>query len=123
MSSRPIALIALSVPYSDNKRYNRALQPWVSDRLARVWQFLIETSSVTAASVFVHCVQAIRRNALIQRVSTTDKEFHFQNWFEARLKELGLRFDRGGRNSYPDFRMVATTDGFELKGLAYPGRD
>jgi hypothetical protein len=60
---------------------------------------------------------------LIERVSTTDKEYHFQNWFRARLNETGLNFEVGGRNSYPDFRMVATTDGFELKGLAYPGRD
>lgn len=66
---------------------------------------------------------AIRNNVLIERVSATDKEFHFQNWFKARLHEFGQNFEVGGRNSYPDFRMVATTDGYELKGLAYPGRD
>jgi hypothetical protein len=60
---------------------------------------------------------------LIHRVSSTDKEFHFQNWFKARLEHAGLHFEIGGRNSYPDFRMVAETDGYELKGLAYPGRD
>jgi hypothetical protein len=38
------------------------------------------------------------------------------------LEETGLHFEAGGRNSYPDFRMVAGTEGFELKGLAYPGR-
>ena len=27
------------------------------------------------------------------------------------------------RSSYPDFRLVASTDGFEVKGLAYPGRE
>ena len=78
---------------------------------------------MTAVVVFAYCVEAIRKNVLIQRVSKTDKEFHFQNWFKARLQELGQNFEIGGRNSYPDFRMVATTDGFELKGLAYPGRD
>jgi hypothetical protein len=78
---------------------------------------------MTAATVFIHCVQAIRGNVLIRRVSRTDKEFHFQNWFKARLEELGQNFEIGGRNSYPDFRMVAATDGYELKGLAYPGRD
>ena len=57
------------------------------------------------------------------RESSTDKQFHFQNWFRARLEETQLHFETGGRNSYPDFRMVATTDGFEVKGLAYPGRD
>jgi hypothetical protein len=36
---------------------------------------------------------------------------------------VGLHFEVGGRNTYPDFRMVATTEGYELKGLAYPGRD
>jgi hypothetical protein len=78
---------------------------------------------MTAAAVFQRSVQAIRDGALIKRVSTKDKEFHFQNWFEQRLEELGSPFEVGGRNSYPDFRMVGTTDGFELKGLAYPGRD
>lgn len=78
---------------------------------------------MTAARVFAHCVEAIQNGVLITRVSTTDKEYHFQNWFKARLEKIGDNFEIGGRNSYPDFRMVATTDGFELKGLAYPGRD
>jgi hypothetical protein len=78
---------------------------------------------MTARVVFQYCVRAIRRGCLIERVSATDKEFHFQNWFRARLEELGLHFEVGGRNSYPDFRMVSTTEGYELKGLAYPGRD
>lgn len=73
--------------------------------------------------VFKHCVEAIRGGTLIQRVSATDKEFHFQNWFKARLEELGQHFEIGGRNSYPDFRLVQATEGYELKGLAYPGRD
>lgn len=60
---------------------------------------------------------------MIRRVSNTDKEFHFQNWFKQRLKDMHLNFEEGGRNSYPDFRMVSTTEGYELKGLAYPGRD
>lgn len=75
-----------------------------------------------AAQLFAHCVQAIRDSKLIQRVSTTDKEFHFQYWFKDRLSAVTPNFEEGGRNSYPDFRMVETTDGFELKGLAYPGR-
>jgi len=77
---------------------------------------------VTALIIFNRCVEAIRNGSLIERVSTTDKEFHFQNWFKARLEEMALNFEVGGRNSYPDFRMVATTEGYELKGLAYPGR-
>jgi hypothetical protein len=78
---------------------------------------------MTIARIFACCVEAVRNNVLIRRVSATDKEFHFQNWFKARLEELGQNFEVGGRNSYPDFRMVAATDGYEVKGLAYPGRD
>lgn len=77
----------------------------------------------TVVRVFTHCVEAIRNGTLIQRESSTDKEYHFQNWFKSRMEETGENFEIGGRNSYPDFRMVATTDGFELKGLAYPGRE
>jgi hypothetical protein len=78
---------------------------------------------MTPVTLFVRCVEAIRQGLLIERVSSTDKEYHFQNWFRARLEETGLNFEAGGRNSYPDFRMVASTEGYELKGLAYPGRD
>lgn len=60
---------------------------------------------------------------LFSRVSSSDKEFHFQNWFENRLRETGFKYEIGGRNTYPDFRIVSATDGYELKGLAYPGRD
>ncbi len=78
---------------------------------------------MTVLSVFQRCVEAISEGVLIARESRQDKEFHFQNWFKARLEEVGHPFDAGGRNSYPDFRIVEFTDGYELKGLAYPGRD
>lgn len=78
---------------------------------------------MAAQDVFKLCVEAIRGGELVRRVSSTDKEFHFQNWFRGRLEKVGQNFEIGGRNSYPDFRMVTTTDGYELKGLAYPGRD
>lgn len=77
----------------------------------------------TFFTIFKRCVEAINQGILIQRVSSTDKEFHFQNWFQNRLKEIKINFEVGGRNSYPDFRIVKTTDGYEVKGLAYPGRD
>jgi hypothetical protein len=73
--------------------------------------------------VFARCAEAMRTNRLISRESRTDKEFHFQNWFQARLRETGLNFDAGGRNTYPDFRIVTPAIGFEVKGLAYPGRE
>jgi len=80
-------------------------------------------SGLPFLDVFVRCAEGIVGGKLITRESRRDKEFHFQNWFRARLSETGLNFEVGGRNSYPDFRLVATTDGFEVKGLAYPGRE
>ena len=76
-----------------------------------------------APVIFRHCVDAIDAGGLIERESSKDKEFHFQNWFMDRLVGTGLNFEQGGRNSYPDFRLVQFTEGYELKGLAYPGRD
>ena len=81
----------------------------------------------TVLSVFKRCVEAIREGVLIQQISDTDKEYHFQNWFEGRLAEAGkeadFEYEVAGRNIYPDFRIVSVTEGYELKGLAYPGRD
>lgn len=74
-------------------------------------------------TVFRQCVEAIRASVLIRRESTNDKEFHFQNWFTERLDATSLLYDQSGRNSYPDFKLVNHTVGFELKALAYPGRD
>lgn len=73
--------------------------------------------------IFAQCVTAIRANRLIKRENRQDKEFHFQNWFLSRLNELKLNHEAGSRNSYPDFRLVHLQEGFEIKGLAYPGRE
>jgi hypothetical protein len=73
--------------------------------------------------IFTQASQAILDGTLIRQVSRTDKEFHFQNWFQARIDACGVRYDRGGRNTYPDFALVEYTEGFEIKGLAYPGRE
>jgi hypothetical protein len=83
----------------------------------------MDQQGMTVMSVFRRCVEAIREGSLIERESSRDKEFHFQDWFRKRLVETGLNFDQGGRNSYPDFALVRFTDGYEIKGLAYPGRD
>lgn len=72
--------------------------------------------------IFKTCVEAINAGRLINRVSTTDKEFHFQNWFRDCLFDSKRNFDENGRNSFPDFSMVDSTEGFEVKGLAYAGR-
>lgn len=73
--------------------------------------------------VFLACDDAIRHGVLIHRESRHDKEFHFQDWFGARLTELGIAYDPPARNSYPDFRLVQPPEGYEVKGLAYPGRE
>ena len=77
----------------------------------------------SVVDVFLQCDQAILRGQLINRASRTDKEFHFQDWFQARLDEMNLAYDAPARNSYPDFRIVESPTGYEVKGLAYPGRE
>ncbi|MGB8191988.1 MAG: hypothetical protein WCF67_08720 [Chitinophagaceae bacterium] len=73
--------------------------------------------------LFIKCIEAIKGMILIERESSSDKEFHFQNWVRDRIQSTGFDFDAPGRNSFPDFRMVKSPIGFEVKGLAYPGRD
>ena len=79
--------------------------------------------SVAVVDMFLQCDQAIRRGRLIHRTSRADKEFHFQDWFQERLDELKVLYDPPARNSYPDFRLVSSPVGYEIKGLAYPGRE
>lgn len=76
----------------------------------------------TIYDIYSHCVAAIINNILIHRESAKDKEFHFQNWVRDCLASTNIHFEEGGRNSYPDFRMVHQPEGIEVKGLAYPGR-
>lgn len=78
---------------------------------------------MNATAIFKNCVLAIRQGNLIEREAANDKEFHFQNWFKKRLEAMSLNFDSPGRNTYPDFRLVHSPEGYELKGLAYPGRE
>jgi len=73
--------------------------------------------------IFRACVNAVEQAVLITRVSRTDKEFHFQNWFEERLRAIQVLYDKSGRNSYPDFTLVEFAEGYEVKGLAWPGRE
>jgi hypothetical protein len=77
----------------------------------------------TCYDIFLECATAIRRGVLIESVSAKDKEYHFQNWFDRRLANLGIEFDEPGRNTYPDFRLVKTPEGYEVKALAWPGRE
>jgi hypothetical protein len=73
--------------------------------------------------IFAECAGAIANGDLIQKVSASDKEYHFQNWVMDRLDACGLNYDEPGRNTYPDFRLVDSNEGFEVKGLAWPGRE
>lgn len=73
--------------------------------------------------IFEQCVLAVQRGELIESVSAKDKEFHFQNWFEKRLCTLACHYEKSGRNTYPDFSLVRYTEGYEIKGLAWPGRE
>ena len=73
--------------------------------------------------VFLTCCKAMENATLIHRVSRSDKEFHFQNWVRDRLTESGADHDSGGRNSYPDFTLVHHPEGYEVKGLGWPGRE
>jgi len=79
--------------------------------------------NTTCFDVFEQCMKAIQSGELIESESEKDKEFHFQNWFKTRLEKLHLNFDEPGRNTYPDFRLVNFTEGYEVKGLKWPGRD
>lgn len=73
--------------------------------------------------VFYACADAVVRGELITRESKRDKEFHFQDWFGRRLDELNAHYDVAGRNTYPDYPLVMRPEGYEIKGLAYPGRE
>ena len=79
--------------------------------------------STTVYAIFERCVRAMQQGRLVQRESHKDKEFHFQNWMSTRFAESGFAYEAGGRNTFPDFRIVHVAEGYEIKGLAYPGRE
>lgn len=61
---------------------------------------------------------------MVTRASARDKEFAVQDWVMARLDEGGIAYEGAGRNSYPDFPLIGDPpEGFEVKSLAFPGRD
>lgn len=81
------------------------------------------TSIDLCVQIFLECQKAIDQGSLIHLASRQDKEFHFQNWFENRLKKAKDHYEPPDRNSYPDFRLVQSPIGYEVKGLAWPGRE
>lgn len=80
-------------------------------------------TQTTCFDVFEQCVSAVRAGELIESTSVKDKEFPFQNWFQKRLQSLAIHFECSGRNTYPDFCVVEYAEGYEIKGLAWPGRE
>jgi hypothetical protein len=80
-------------------------------------------TKTTCFDIFEQCVLAIQAGELIESESAKDKEFHFQNWFQRQLKKLSIHFEGSGRNTYPDFCLVEYAEGYEVKGLAWPGRE
>lgn len=86
------------------------------------WATNFEGHTMTrCVDVFCACVEAMDRVALLNRTKE-DKEFHFQNWFAARLDDRSIAFDRLKRNAYPDFVLASPAEGYEVKGLENPGR-
>lgn len=83
----------------------------------------MESKASKCIEIFLACAAAVQRSELIRRQSVRDKEFAFQDWFKARLDEAGVLYDAPGRNRYPDFTLVDVAEGYEVKGLAYPGRE
>lgn len=81
------------------------------------------TINTMCFDIFEQCVLAIQAGELIESISIKDKEFHFQNWFQKRLQKLAIHFEGSGRNTYPDFCLVEYMEGYEVKGLAWPGRE
>lgn len=77
----------------------------------------------TVERFFLECERGRAEGDLIRRVSAKDKEFHFQNWVQDRLDACGFAYDDLGRNTYPDFRLVHHPEGYEVKGLEWPGRE
>jgi hypothetical protein len=123
--------------YNGQQRQNIILESPKVVNLRRVGRFCNHPSSIavyleyvgvklrnmtTIFDFFQVCVQAINNGTMIRRESRRDKEFHFQHWVRDRIGETAHLFEEGGRNTYPDFRIVQLAEGYEVKGLAYPGR-
>ncbi|WP_198407799.1 hypothetical protein [Alcanivorax borkumensis] len=81
------------------------------------------TSGTICFDLFEQCVKAVQGGELIKSAHKKDKEFHFQNWVEERLENISVHFEGSGRNTYPDFSLVEYAEGYEIKGLAWPGRE
>lgn len=73
--------------------------------------------------IFLSLAHGFHNTVPIVRASQQDKEYHFQNWVKRRITAAGLEFEELSRHGYPDFVLKGHKSGYEVKGLAYPGRD
>ena len=73
--------------------------------------------------IYLKIATAVFNGVPIAKKSSKDKEFFFQDWCKERILETSLHVEDEGRNQYPDFRIVEKCEGYEIKGLAYPGRE
>jgi hypothetical protein len=80
-------------------------------------------ASSSCSVAFLAMSRAAEAGVLVTRANRQDKEFHFQNWVDNRLTDADLRHDPSGRNVYPDFTLIDYPEGYEVKGLAWPGRE
>lgn len=77
-----------------------------------------------SVDLFLSCEEAVARGVLIERASRREKEFAVQHWVRDRLDDAGIGYVESGRNAYPDFLVDGEPpEGFEVKGLAFPGRE
>lgn len=72
--------------------------------------------------VFLALAHGFVNQVPIVRSDIRDKEFPLQNWVQRRIHAAGLSFEPPGRLRYPDFILSGHPCGFEVKGLAVPGR-
>ena len=76
-----------------------------------------------AVRIFLSLAHGFHNAVPIVRASQQDKEYHFQNWVKRRIIATGLEYNELSRHGYPDFVLKSHRSGYEVKGLAYPGRD
>ncbi|MFE8645910.1 hypothetical protein ACFX58_12580 [Sphingomonas sp. NCPPB 2930] len=72
--------------------------------------------------IFLSLAHGFHNAVPIVRASQQDKEYHFQNWVKRRIEAVGLQYQEISRHGYPDFVLADHLSGYEVKGLAHPGR-
>lgn len=73
--------------------------------------------------IFLSLAHGFYNKVPIVRASQQDKEYHFQNWVKLRIEQAGLTYQELSRHGYPDFVLTGHASGYEVKGLAFPGRE